>query len=179
MPLTDEELAKEGLIQPPTVIGGMVPVVNIAGITPGPIKLTGALLGDIFLGKITKWNDAALTALNPGVPLPAADIAVVRRADGSGTSFIFTNYLALDLTERMRSNAMRRDFVANVSHKIRTPLTVLASFVETMASLPLTEVERARVIALMAQQTDRMQLLVSDLLSLAQLEGSPRPPTDR
>ncbi len=94
MPLTDEDLAKDGLIQFPTVIGGVVPVVNIAGITPGQIKLTGAALGDIFLGKITKWNDAALTALNPGVPLPAADIAVVRRADGSGTSFIFTNYLS-------------------------------------------------------------------------------------
>ncbi len=94
MPLTDEELAKDGLIQFPTVIGGVVPVVNIAGIAPGQVKLTGGLLGDIFLGKITKWNDAALTALNPGVPLPAADIAVVRRADGSGTSFIFTNYLS-------------------------------------------------------------------------------------
>ena len=94
MPLTDEELAKDGLIQFPTVIGGVVPVVNIAGIAPGQVKLTGALLADIFLGKITKWNDAALTALNPGVPLPAADIAVVRRADGSGTSFIFTNYLS-------------------------------------------------------------------------------------
>ena len=94
MPLTDEDLAKDGLVQFPTVIGGVVPVVNIAGITPGQIKLTGAALGDIFLGKITKWNDPALTALNPGVPLPAADIAVVRRADGSGTSFIFTNYLS-------------------------------------------------------------------------------------
>ena len=94
MPLTDEELAKDGLIQFPTVIGGVVPVVNIAGITPGQIKLTGAALGDIYLGKITKWNDPALTALNPGVPLPAADISVVRRADGSGTSFIFTNYLS-------------------------------------------------------------------------------------
>ena len=94
MPLTDEDLAKDGLVQFPTVIGGVVPVVNIAGITPGQIKLTGAVLGDIFLGKITKWNDPALTALNPGVPLPAADIAVVRRADGSGTSFIFTNYLS-------------------------------------------------------------------------------------
>jgi len=94
MPLHDEELAKDGLIQFPTVIGGVVPVVNIAGIKPGQIKLTGAVLGDIYLGKITKWNDAALTALNAGVPLPAADIAVVRRADGSGTSFIFTNYLS-------------------------------------------------------------------------------------
>ena len=94
MPLADDELAKDGLIQFPTVIGGVVPVLNIAGITPGQVKLTGAVLGDIYLGKITKWNDAALTALNPGVPLPAADISVVRRADGSGTSFIFTNYLS-------------------------------------------------------------------------------------
>ena len=94
MPLKDDELAKQGLLQFPTVIGGVVPVVNIKGITPGQIKLTGAVLGDIYLGKITKWNDAALTALNPGVPLPDAAIAVVRRADGSGTSFIFTNYLS-------------------------------------------------------------------------------------
>jgi phosphate transport system substrate-binding protein len=94
MPLKDEELTKDGLVQFPTVIGGVVPVVNIAGITPGQIKLTGAVLGDIYLGKITKWNDPAITALNAGVPLPDAAIALVRRADGSGTSFIFTNYLS-------------------------------------------------------------------------------------
>ncbi len=94
MPLTDEQLAKDGLVQFPTVIGGVVPVVNIKGIAPGQIKLTGQVLGDIYLGKITKWNDPALTALNPGVPLPDADVAVVRRADGSGTSFLFTNYLS-------------------------------------------------------------------------------------
>ena len=94
MPLTDEALAKDGLMQFPTVIGGVVPVVNIKGIAPGQIKLTGALLGDIYLGKITQWNDPALTAVNPGVPLPAEAISVVRRADGSGTSFIFTNYLS-------------------------------------------------------------------------------------
>ena len=94
MPLTDEDLAKDGMIQFPTVIGGVVPVVNIPGIAPGQIKLTGAVLGDIYLGKITKWNDPALTALNPGVPLPADAISVVRRADGSGTTFIFTNYLS-------------------------------------------------------------------------------------
>ena len=93
-PLTDAELAKDGLVQFPTVIGGVVPVVNIKGITPGQMKMTGAVLGDIFLGKITKWNDAAIAALNPGVSLPDAAIAVVRRADGSGTTFIFTNYLA-------------------------------------------------------------------------------------
>jgi phosphate transport system substrate-binding protein len=93
-PLKDEELAKDGMIQFPTVIGGVVPVVNIKGIAAGQIKLTGQVLGDIYLGKITKWNDAALTALNPGVPLPDAAIAPVRRADGSGTSFLFTNYLS-------------------------------------------------------------------------------------
>jgi len=71
-----------------------VPVVNIKGIGPGQLKMTGAVLGDIFLGKITKWNDPALVALNPGLPLPDAAIAPVRRADGSGTSFIFTNYLS-------------------------------------------------------------------------------------
>jgi len=94
MPLKDEELKADGLVQFPMVIGGVVPVVNIAGIKPGQIKLTGQVLGDIYLGKVTKWNDAALTALNPGVPLPDAAISVVRRADGSGTSFIFTNYLS-------------------------------------------------------------------------------------
>lgn len=93
-PLKDDALAKDGLIQFPTVIGGVVPVVNIAGIKPGQVKLTGQVLGDIYLGKVTKWNDAAVTALNPGVPLPDATISVVRRADGSGTSFNFTNYLS-------------------------------------------------------------------------------------
>jgi phosphate transport system substrate-binding protein len=82
------------MLQFPTVIGGVVPVVNIKGIAPGQIRLTGQALGDIYLGKIKKWNDPALVALNPGVPMPDADIAVVRRADGSGTSFIFTNYLS-------------------------------------------------------------------------------------
>lgn len=94
MPLKDDELAKDGLIQFPTVIGGVVPVLNIKGIQPGQVRMTGQVLGDIYLGKITRWNDAALTALNPGVPLPDTAIAVVRRADGSGTTFIFTNYLS-------------------------------------------------------------------------------------
>ena len=93
-PLKDEELAEAGLVQFPTVIGGVVPVVNIAGIAPGQIKLTGQVLGDIYLGKVTRWNDAAITALNPGVKLPDAQIQPVRRADGSGTSFLFTNYLS-------------------------------------------------------------------------------------
>jgi phosphate transport system substrate-binding protein len=93
-PLTDEELAKDGLVQFPTVIGGVVPVVNIAGLQSGQMKLTGAILADIYLGTITKWNDPAIVALNKDLKLPDAQIAVVRRADGSGTSFIFTNYLS-------------------------------------------------------------------------------------
>ncbi|MDY0746623.1 phosphate ABC transporter substrate-binding protein PstS [Paucibacter sp. R3-3] len=93
-PLTDEELAKDGLIQFPTVIGGVVPIVNIAGVGAGQVKLDGKVLGDIFIGKITNWNDAAIKALNPGVNLPDAMITVVHRSDGSGTSFLFTNYLS-------------------------------------------------------------------------------------
>jgi phosphate transport system substrate-binding protein len=94
MPLKDDELAKDGLVQFPMVIGGVVPVINVKGITPGQLKMTGELLGNIYLGEIKKWNDPAIAALNPGVALPDAAIAVVRRADGSGTSFIFTNYLS-------------------------------------------------------------------------------------
>ena len=93
-PLKDEELKAKNLVQFPTVIGGVVPVVNIKGIAPGQMKLNGQLLGDIYLGKITNWNDAAIKALNPGLALPDAAIAPVRRADGSGTSFAFTNYLS-------------------------------------------------------------------------------------
>jgi phosphate transport system substrate-binding protein len=93
-PLKDEELQKKGLVQFPTVIGGIVPVVNIKGIAPGQLKLSGQVLGDIYLGKVTKWNDPAIAALNPGVSLPDATIAPVRRADGSGTTFGFTNYLS-------------------------------------------------------------------------------------
>jgi len=94
MPLSDEDLAKDGLMQFPTVIGGVVPVINIPGITAKQMHLTGAVLADIYLGKIKKWNDPAIVALNSSLKLPDADIAVVRRADGSGTSFIFTNYLS-------------------------------------------------------------------------------------
>ena len=94
MPLKDEDLAQKNQLQFPTVIGGVVPVVNIAGIAPGQLKLTGEVVADIFLGKIIKWTDAAITALNPGVKLPDASIAPVRRSDGSGTTFLFTNYLS-------------------------------------------------------------------------------------
>jgi phosphate transport system substrate-binding protein len=94
MPLKDEDLATAGLIQFPTVIGGVVPVIHVEGVKPGQLKLTGAVLADIYLGKVTKWNDPAITSLNPGVKLPDAVITPVHRADGSGTSFIFTNYLS-------------------------------------------------------------------------------------
>ena len=94
MPQTDEVLKSKGQMQFPTVMGGVVPVINIKGIEPGQLKLTGALLGDIFLGKVARWNDPTIKALNPTLALPDAAIAQVRRADGSGTTFIFTNYLS-------------------------------------------------------------------------------------
>ena len=93
-PLKDEELAKKGLLQFPTVIGGVIPVVNIKGVAPGQLRLNGQVLGDIYLGKIAKWSDPAIKALNPKLALPDAAISPVRRADGSGTSFMFTNYLS-------------------------------------------------------------------------------------
>lgn len=93
-PLADDKLAAEGLFQFPTVIGGVVLAVNIPGIKSGELTLDGKTLGDIYLGNVKKWNDPAITKLNPGVKLPDQNIAVVRRADGSGTSFVFTSYLA-------------------------------------------------------------------------------------
>ncbi len=93
-PLKPEDLEKNGLMQFPTVMGGVVPVVNLEGIEAGKLKLDGKVLAEIFLGKITKWNDHAIAALNKGLKLPAEDIAVVHRSDGSGTTFIFTNYLS-------------------------------------------------------------------------------------
>ena len=101
-------------------------------------------------------------------------LSIVVRPYGDDQRLVLTQ----DITERERADAMRRDFVANVSHEIRTPLTVVAGFVETMSNLPLSEVERKRVLALMSQQTQRMQSLVGDLLTLARLEGSPRPAVD-
>ncbi len=93
-PLKPEDLDKAGLLQFPMVMGGVVPVVNVKGIGAGQMKLTGPVLADIFLGKITKWNDSAIAGLNPGLGLPDQAIAVVHRSDGSGTTFIFANYLA-------------------------------------------------------------------------------------
>lgn len=93
-PLTPKELDEAGLMQFPMVIGGVVPVVNLPGVNVGQVKLSGALLADIYLGKITKWNDAAVKSLNPDVNLPDKNITVVHRADGAGTTWIFTTYLA-------------------------------------------------------------------------------------
>src|SRR6478672_10461590 len=94
MPLKPEELEAEGLMQFPAIMGGVVPVVNLAGVAPGQMKLTGQVLGDIYLGKITKWNAPEIAALNQGVTLPAEDITVVHRSDGSGTTFLFADYLS-------------------------------------------------------------------------------------
>ncbi len=94
MPLKPEDLEKDGLMQFPAVMGGVVPVINLAGVAAGQLKLDGKVLADIFLGKITKWNDPALMALNAGTKLPNETITVVHRSDGSGTTFIFTNYLS-------------------------------------------------------------------------------------
>jgi phosphate transport system substrate-binding protein len=104
MPLSIDELNESGLMQFPTVMGGVVTIVNLDGIAPGQLKLTGPVVADIYLGKITKWNDQAIAALNPGVKLPAEEITVVHRADSSGTSFLFTDYLS-------KSNA---DFKARI-----------------------------------------------------------------
>jgi len=93
-PLTPMELAAVGLTQFPTVIGGVVPVINVPGIKPGQLTLDGATLAEIFQGKIARWDDAAIKKLNPGVNLPAKSISVVHRSDGSGTTFIFATYLS-------------------------------------------------------------------------------------
>ena len=93
-PLKPEELDKSGLTQFPAVVGGVVPVVNIPGVGNGELHLNGQVLADIYLKKITKWNDPAIKGLNPSLALPDSAITVVHRSDGSGTSFIFTNYLS-------------------------------------------------------------------------------------
>ncbi len=126
-----------------------------------------------FVGylKSRVWGDAIRFNL-PGRP---DVLSVTVRGYGDDHKLV----LSQDISELLRNDLMRRDFVANVSHEIRTPLTVLAGFLETMDNLPLAEAERRRVQTLMRQQTTRMQLLVSDLLTLAQLEGSPRPQVDQ
>ena len=99
MPLKAEVLDKDGLMQFPAVMGGVVPVINLTGIAAGQLKLSGKVLADIFMGKIKMWNDPAIAALNKGTTLPNDAITVVHRSDGSGTTFIFTNYLAKVSTE--------------------------------------------------------------------------------
>ena len=94
MPLKPEDLAQFGLGQFPDVIGGIVPAFNVSGVAPGALVLDGPTLAGIYLGKITSWNDPAITALNPGVKLPSSKIYVVHRSDGSGTTFNFTDYLS-------------------------------------------------------------------------------------
>ncbi|MBC3871342.1 phosphate ABC transporter substrate-binding protein PstS [Undibacterium oligocarboniphilum] len=94
MPLKLEELDAEGLTQFPAIIGGVIPVVNLDGVAPGKMKMTGEVLAGIYMGKITKWNAAEIAAINPGVKLPAEDITVVHRSDGSGTTFLWTDYLS-------------------------------------------------------------------------------------
>jgi phosphate transport system substrate-binding protein len=93
-PLASDELAKNNLAQFPVIVGGIVPVVNIPGIAPGKLKLTGPILADIYQGKIKNWNDPSIVKINPGVNLPNAAIATVHRSDGSGTTFNFTHYLS-------------------------------------------------------------------------------------
>jgi len=93
-PLKADELEKDGMIQFPAIMGGVVPVVNVPGVGPGGLKLSGETVADIYLGKIKKWNDPAIKGLNPGVALPDSAITVVHRSDGSGTTFLFTNYLS-------------------------------------------------------------------------------------
>ncbi len=93
-PLKGEDLAKDGLIQFPTVMGGVVPAINIAGVEARQLKLTGPLIAEIYMGTVKKWNDPKIVALNPGLKLPDANITPVYRSDGSGTTFVFTDYLS-------------------------------------------------------------------------------------
>lgn len=93
-PVSGENLDKNGQVQFPAIIGGTVPVANLDGFKPGELRITGPVLAEVFLGNITKWNDPKLTALNPGKKLPDADITIVHRADGSGTTFNWTDYLS-------------------------------------------------------------------------------------
>jgi len=93
-PVKFEDLQADGLVQFPAIIGGVVPIINVDGIKPGQIRLDGQTLADIFQGKISNWNDKRIADLNPGVKIPSGDITIVHRADGSGTTAIFTDYLA-------------------------------------------------------------------------------------
>lgn len=136
-------------------------------------RVTNLVRAPAFKAYLTEGRfEEAVTFVGP---MGQATLSVLVRPYGEGLKLV----LSQDITASERAEAMRRDFVANVSHEIRTPLTVLAGFVETMSTLPLDDVERDRVLNLMRQQTDRMQVLVADLLMLAHLEGSARPQADR
>ncbi len=136
-------------------------------------RVTNLIRVPAFVNHLQSANlDEPITCLSPN---GQATLSVLIRLYGDGQKLV----LSQDVTEGLRLEAMRRDFVANVSHEVRTPLTVLAGFVETLATVPLTSREHPKVLELMRQQTDRIQLLVDDLLALAQLESSPRPTTDR
>ena len=136
-------------------------------------RITNLVRSPAFVAYLQQESFAE--AVNFAKPRGDGMLSVLLRPYGEGMKLV----LSQDITDRERNESMRRDFVANVSHEMRTPLTVLAGFIETMGNLPLTEVERKRVLELMGQQTQRMQTIVSDLLTLAQLEGSPRPAPDR
>jgi two-component system, OmpR family, phosphate regulon sensor histidine kinase PhoR len=134
--------------------------------------VTNLVRAPAFVEQLTRpQGEQAVAFHGPG----GGRLSAMVRPYGDGLRLVLTQ----DITESERAELMRRNFVANVSHEIRTPLTVLAGFVETMSQLPLSEAERKRVLLLMGQQAQRMQTLVADLLTLAQLEGSPRPPSDR
>ncbi len=135
--------------------------------------VTNLLRTPVFVNHLQEGNFEAPIEFTS--PRGRATIQVVVRPYGDGQKLL----LSQDVTDRERMESMRRDFVANVSHEIRTPLTVLAGFVDTLATVPLSATEQPRVLALMRQQTTRIQSLVDDLLTLAQLEGSPRPSSDQ
>jgi phosphate transport system substrate-binding protein len=133
-PLKPEELAKAGLVQFPTVIGGVVPIINVPGLKPGEVTLDGQTLADIFHGKITKWNDEAIKKLNANVNLPDMAIAVVRRSDGSGTSFVFTKSVRLRPSNGRSASAPR-------AMKASPPMSArprVRSATSSMPSLPRT-----------------------------------------
>ena len=136
-------------------------------------RVTNLIRSPVFVDYLQAGNFEEPVAVRD--PRRKGSLQVLIRRYGAGFKLVISQ----DLTERERADAMRRDFVANVSHEIRTPLTVLSGFLETMRNLPLTEVERKRVLTLMTQQAERMGHLVGDLLTLAQLEGSPRPAGDK
>jgi len=131
-PLTAQELRSEGLVQFPVVVGGVVPIMNVTGIPPGRLRITGHVLADVYLGKIRKWNEAPIAALNPDIKLPSANITVVHRSDPSGSSMLWTDYLSRS-SERWRSEV-------GASLTPRWPTGVAASGNEGVASY----VERTR-----------------------------------